>query len=135
MRRLALVAVTLGLTVLGAVTGTVGAFLQGYSFELGGTGVPVGILLALLATLAAFVHARAVTGSRLGVLGPGIGWVVAVLVLSTRRPEGDLVVPATVPGYVYLLGGAVAVGLVVAFPFGVPGAAAAMRARPPAPSP
>lgn len=132
MRRVGLVLATLALTVAGAGVGVVGAFLQGRSVEIGGVGLPVGILLALCATVAVFVLAGAAVGNRLGVVGPGIGWVVAVLMLATRRPEGDLVLPATATGYAYLLGGAIAVGLVVAFPFGVPGAGAALRMRPPA---
>jgi len=46
-----------------------------------------------------------------------IGWLVAVLVLASRRPEGDLVVPGSVAGYVWLLGGTLLAGVCVALPY------------------
>ena len=55
---------------------------------------------------------------RRGAAAAAVGWVLPVLVLSSRRPEGDLVVPATATGYAWLLGGfALAVaGVVLPYP-------------------
>ncbi len=72
---------------------------------------------------ALLVLPAAVAGAGAGVLGrPGaaaaaIGWLVAVLVLASRRPEGDLVVPGSVAGYVWLLGGTLLAGVCVALPY------------------
>ena len=54
-----------------------------------------------------FVALRAAAGPA-GRRGRRVGWLVAVLVLASRRPEGDLVVPGPVAGYVWLLGGTAA---------------------------
>ncbi len=34
------------------------------------------------------------------------GWVVGVLVFLTNRAEGDVIIGANLPGYLYLFGGA-----------------------------
>jgi hypothetical protein len=34
--------------------------------------------------------------------------MIVLVVLASRRPEGDLVVTGTTPGYVYMIGGAAA---------------------------
>ena len=45
---------------------------------------------------------------RPGAAGPGIVWVVIALTLGSRRAEGDLIVPGSTAGLVFLLVGAVA---------------------------
>ena len=45
---------------------------------------------------------------RPGAIGPGVVWLVVALTLGSKRSEGDLIVPGTTPGLVYLLVGAVA---------------------------
>ena len=45
---------------------------------------------------------------RPGALVPGLVWLGVALTLGSKRAEGDLVVPGTVPGLVFLLCGAVA---------------------------
>ncbi|MFP5218287.1 MAG: hypothetical protein ACLGIG_00920 [Actinomycetes bacterium] len=63
--------------------------------------LPMGVLLALS-------RAASHSAGRAAVLAPGMVWLaLSWLVLATVRPEGDLVVPATLPGYGYLGGGLV----------------------------
>ena len=45
---------------------------------------------------------------RPGALVPGLLWLAIALTLGSKRAEGDLVVPGTVPGLVFLLVGALA---------------------------
>ena len=45
---------------------------------------------------------------RLGALGPGLLWLVVAFTLGSSRSEGDLIVPGTVVGLVFLLVGGVA---------------------------
>jgi hypothetical protein len=51
--------------------------------------------------------------SKLAALTPGLAWMVPTLVLSAERPEGDLVIAANAPGYVYIFGGTAVVLLAV----------------------
>jgi hypothetical protein len=44
------------------------------------------------------------------------GWVVALLLLSAPRPEGDLVVTGSLVGYAWLLGGLVVCAVGVGWP-------------------
>jgi hypothetical protein len=101
-----------------AMLGGFGAGLLG-SFAHADTsyGVPVGLLAGLGLSLAVFVTAGLTTRSRGPVAGAALGWVAVVLVLSVRRPEGDLVVPATLLGYVWLLGGTLLAGAAVSWPY------------------
>ena len=84
----------------GALAGLVGSFVH----PLDAAHLPVGLLIALALSGSVFVTARALLG-RPGAIVAAAGWLVAVLPFATQRPEGDLVVPATLAGYVWLLGG------------------------------
>ncbi len=95
------------LAVLGAVYGLVGAFVQDWTVS----GVPVAsiVLVAVLFALVRFAGWG--MGGRTGAVIPAFLWLVVVFVMSLQRPEGDLVVPATVAGDVYIIGGLLAAGL------------------------
>jgi hypothetical protein len=93
------IAAYLGLVVLGAVVGVAGALAQGGLF-------PGGLVLALLATAGLFIGGLRLTGTQLGVGAPALGWLVAVILLSLGRPEGDAVFSGGLGPLVYLLGGA-----------------------------
>lgn len=80
-------------------------------------GVPVGLLAGLGLSLAVFVTAGLATRSRGPVAAAAAGWVAVVLLLSLRRPEGDLVVPGTLLGYVWLLGGTLLAGAALSWPY------------------
>jgi hypothetical protein len=104
-------AVSVGVALLGFVVGVAGAFEHAEK-------PPVGLLVSLLAegsvAFAAGVHTR----SRFGAALPGLAWVGATLLGATERPEGDLVIAADVLGYAYLLGGLVLLGLLTLLPYG-----------------
>jgi hypothetical protein len=88
--------------VAGAVAGVLGSFVHPEEMA----GFPVGLLVALALSAGVFVTSGLLLGRR-GAAAAAIGWVAPVLLLSSRRPEGDLVVPATTTGYLWLLGGTV----------------------------
>ncbi|WP_251153240.1 DUF6113 family protein [Cellulosimicrobium sp. Marseille-Q4280] len=75
----------------------------------------LGLVLALLAVLAAGVLSRA-WGGYAGLLGYGIGWVVVVQLLSLSGPGGDVLVPSQVVGYVWIYGGLLVVALAAFLP-------------------
>jgi hypothetical protein len=92
------------LGVLGMVLGVIGSFE--FSWEAGS--VPVAALVLTAVNLAVFRSAGWAMESKLGAVVPAVFWLVVVLVLSSRRPEGDIVVTGTTPGYVFIFGGVVA---------------------------
>ena len=97
-----------------------GAFLV--PLKVGTIPVPVSVLLALVGNAALGWWGGRLYG-RLGAAGPGIVWLVVALSLSTQRREGDLVVPGSAMGLLFLLVGAVASAVAL-------GAARRRRARP-----
>jgi hypothetical protein len=87
-----------GAVLIGMVVGTLGTVMfQAVS--------PLGLILALAASLAAGLTARAWAGY--GTLAAyAIGWVVAVQVLSAKGPGGDVIVPGGhATSYVWVYGG------------------------------
>ncbi|MFF9895371.1 DUF6113 family protein [Streptomyces longispororuber] len=87
-----------GLFLVGAVVGVAGALVQGGWF-------PGGLLLALAGAAGAFHGGSRATGNRAGAVAPAAGWLVAVMLLTATRPEGDFVFGAGLGSYAYLLGG------------------------------
>ena len=88
----------LSMGLAGALVGVAGALVQGAWF-------PGGLLLALLAIAALCYGGARVTGARTGGVAPAAGWLVAVVLLTTARPEGDFLFATGLGSYVYLLGG------------------------------
>ncbi|MFF8842789.1 DUF6113 family protein [Streptomyces sp. NPDC015127] len=88
----------LGLALLGAVVGIAGSLVQGAL-------MPGGLVLALAATAALFYGALRVTGGQLGVAAAATGWLLAIVVLSVGRPEGDAMFASGIGPLVYMLGG------------------------------
>ncbi|NBE52482.1 DUF6113 family protein [Streptomyces boluensis] len=86
------------LVAVGAVAGAAGALVQAAWF-------PGGLALALLAAAGVCYGGSRATGTRSGGFAAGVGWLVAVILLTTSRPEGDFVFGAGTGSYVYLLGG------------------------------
>ncbi|MFD3519732.1 DUF6113 family protein [Streptomyces sp. NPDC058653] len=93
------IAAYVGLLILGVAVGTAGSLVQSGFF-------PGGLFLALLASGGLFYGGRTATGTAFGVGAPAAGWLIAVIVLSLGRPEGDGVFDAGLGPVVYLLGGA-----------------------------
>ncbi len=95
-------ALVLLLTVLLALWGS---FLV--PFRLGGTLVPVSLVIAVVGNVLVGRAGARVAGST-GAVVPGVLWVGLTLVLSGRRAEGDVVVPGTAVGLAFLVVGALA---------------------------
>ncbi len=98
----------LSLVALGAVLGTVGAFLNDVAPRVLGVGVPVGTVLAVVGNLGAGLLGSRGTGSRLGGGLPALGWFTVVGLLGTLRAEGDLVVTGDGRGVTFIVAGALA---------------------------
>jgi hypothetical protein len=91
-------ALYLGLFVLGLVVGAAGALLQGAWF-------PGGLLLALAGEAGLCLGGGWATGGRGGAIAPAAGWIIAVILLTATRPEGDFLFGAGGGSYLFLLGG------------------------------
>lgn len=87
-----------GLAVLGALIGIAGSLVQGAWF-------PGGLLLALLGTAGLFYGSLWATGTQIGVAAPAVGWLIAIVLLSIGRPEGDAMFTAGIGPLVFMLGG------------------------------
>ncbi|TDD77803.1 DUF6113 family protein [Actinomadura rubrisoli] len=98
------------LGLLGGVFGLLGSFAQDWT--TGGVPVASAVLVALVFGMVRLAGWG--MGGRLGAMVPAVVWGIAVFAMSMQRPEGDLVVPATLAGYVYIIGGMVAAVLAVA---------------------
>ncbi|GGW19319.1 DUF6113 family protein [Streptomyces capoamus] len=91
-------AALVGLFLLGALVGLAGALVQGGWF-------PGGLLLALAGAAGLFLGGAHATAGRGGAVAPAAGWIVAVVLLTTTRPEGDFLFGAGGGSYLFLLGG------------------------------
>ncbi|QTE00686.1 DUF6113 family protein [Streptomyces cyanogenus] len=91
-------AALVGLFLLGALVGIAGALVQAGWF-------PGGLLLALAGAAGLFLGGARATASRGGAVAPAAGWIVAVVLLTTARPEGDFLFGAGGGSYLFLLGG------------------------------
>jgi Family of unknown function (DUF6113) len=98
------------LAVAGALLGVLGSFLQG-----GGIGpVPVAAIVFSLLNLVAFRLSGWAMGAKLGAIVPSVAWLLVVIFLSSKRPEGDLVINSSVASYVFLIGGSIGAVIAVA---------------------
>ena len=100
--------------VVGAVAGLLGSYAQ--QLIAGSGRWPVGVLLALVLTAAAAAAVRAGLSARGGCAATALGWFGVVSLAASRCREGDLIVPGDVKGWVFLLGGALVLGLAIALP-------------------
>lgn len=116
--RVATLAAVPVLALAGVLLGTAGSFAQAIRLDVVGVKLPVGLVAVLAANAAVFLGGARLLGRRLGAAAPALGWFVAVLLLSSRRPEGDLVLPADAGSYAYLLLGTIVAGLAVGLPAG-----------------
>jgi hypothetical protein len=101
--------------VLAVLLALWGAFLV--PLRIGGVAVPVSCVLALVGN-ALLGRAGGRLLGRAGAAGPCVVWLAVVLALSFQRREGDLVVPTTLSGLLFLVVGMVTSALVLSF--GVP---------------
>lgn len=107
----------IGLVALGFLVGAGGSFLQAHTLGLG-VRWPSGALFAVLVLASVGLSAGLLARSRLGLGMVAAGWVISVLVFTAGRPEGDVIIAADLPGYLYLFGGVAALGVVSVVPFG-----------------
>ncbi|QKG21809.1 DUF6113 family protein [Actinomadura verrucosospora] len=98
------------LALLGGVFGLVGSYAQQWTAGK----VPVTSIVLVLLVYAMARLAGWGMGGKIGAAVPAVVWGVVVIVMSMQRAEGDLVVPGTLAGYVYIVGGMVAAGIAVA---------------------
>jgi hypothetical protein len=96
----------LGLLVLGALVGAAGALVQAGWF-------PGGLLLALAGEAGLCLGAARAAGTRAAGVASAAGWMIAVVLLTASRPEGDFLFAAGVGSYLFLLGG-IAVAVICA---------------------
>jgi len=103
--------------VLAVLLAVWGAFLV--PLRVGGTAVPVSWAVAVVGNGLLGWYGGQLLG-RAGAAGPGLLWLAVALTLGSKRGEGDLVVPGSTIGLVFLLVGAVtsAVAYGVASPGG-----------------
>jgi hypothetical protein len=100
------VAVGVLISVFAVGLALVEAFLV--PLRLGTVPLPISVLLAVAGNAGLTKLAVRQTGSiAWGVLQPVL-WLLVIIVLSVPRPEGDLVVPGSATGLVFLFAGAVA---------------------------
>lgn len=97
------------LLVLGALVGVYGAFY----YSLSVWGVPLGAIVAVVLNFVMCRAAGRMMRTRLSAVLPAVGWLVAVLLLSAKRSEGDLLITNTVGGYILLFGGSLAAAIAV----------------------
>ncbi|MER8008973.1 DUF6113 family protein [Streptomyces sp. NPDC094149] len=88
----------LGLFLLGAVVGAAGSLVQAGWF-------PGGLLLALAGEAGLCLGGGWAVRGRGGAVAPAAGWIVAVILLTASRPEGDFLFGAGGGSYLFLLGG------------------------------
>jgi hypothetical protein len=76
--------------------------------RIGSVPVPIVVPLAMAGNILLARLAGRWTGSVAGAAVPPVLWLVVVVVLALPRAEGDLIVPGTLTGLVFLFAGAVA---------------------------
>ncbi|WP_129840710.1 DUF6113 family protein [Streptomyces sp. RFCAC02] len=94
------IAVHVALALLGVLAGIAGSLVQG-------GWLPFGLILALAGTAGLFWGAALLTRSRAGAGIAAAGWALAVLLLTSTRPQGDFIFASGASSYVFLLGGMV----------------------------
>jgi LmbE family N-acetylglucosaminyl deacetylase len=100
----------------GVVFGTLGTIAHQTTVVIADVTVPVGLILALVASGTLMLGLRLVVGDRLIVLLAGIGLVATVFVLSLRSTGGSVLVPEGLYGTVWSMAPALFAALVIAWP-------------------
>ncbi|MFI0353444.1 DUF6113 family protein [Actinomadura sp. 9N407] len=92
------------LGLLGALLGLLGSFA--HTWTVGA--VPVAGIALIAANFAVVRLAGWGMGGRLGAAVPMLCWSAVAVLMSVRRSEGDLIIPGTDAGYLFIVGGLVA---------------------------
>ncbi len=93
---------------IGVELGLIGAFLALEVLHLSAVAVPVGPVVAVIGNVATGLWAVRITGNRTAAAAPALGWLISVLLLSSSRGEGDVVITNSGRGVAFLLLGAAA---------------------------
>lgn len=99
----------------GVLLGLFGVFAVPAGPRLGTVLLSYGVGLAAVGNSAVALLVRWLAGTRLGAAVVLFGWVPTVVWLGAARPEGDLLLPATTLGYLFLAIGALAPVAVAVF--------------------
>ncbi|HEY6746010.1 MAG TPA: hypothetical protein VI357_09855 [Mycobacteriales bacterium] len=75
--------------------------------RIGSVPFPIAVPLAMAGNIVLARRAGRWTGSAAGAAVPPVLWLAVVIVLALPRAEGDLIVPGTLTGLVFLFAGAV----------------------------
>ncbi len=99
----------------GVLLGLFGVFSVPAGPRVGTVLLSLGVVLAVVGNSAVALFVRWLVGTRLGATVVLLGWVPTVVWLGTAQPEGDLLLPATTTGYLFLGVGALAPVAVAVF--------------------
>jgi hypothetical protein len=99
------------LVLLAFFVGVAGSFVQAMDAYVGDVRLPWGVVLAIGATAALVLLARATTSSRWSVGLVAAGWLAGVIPFTFHRPEGDLVIQSGMTGLLFLVAGVVVAGV------------------------
>jgi hypothetical protein len=118
--RILTVAAVAALTLASAVLAVIGAFYSLYKPHIVHVPVPVGVLIAVVGNLAIGLLGAFALRTRSVPAITGFVWLVVAFVLSSRRPEGDLIVTGSGLGVAFLFLGAIAASVAIAIGPGSP---------------
>jgi hypothetical protein len=96
------------LTLVSAVVAICAGLVSRSAWRPNGVTVPWGLALALGGSVSLVVVTRVIAGRRPGLLAAG-GWLLGVAVVLFWHPGGDYLFANDGPGYLFLLGGTIAV--------------------------
>lgn len=96
----------IGLFALGVVVAVSGTAVSLATIRAVGVSWPAGLIFVLLVTGLLFRLGRQLL-ARTGAFAAAIGWVLGIAALLWPRPEGDVLIPGSWTGVVFLGGGVV----------------------------
>jgi len=114
MGRALLATTVAAICVLAFVLAVIGSFLSPAVWHPLSVPFPVGSAVAVVSNIAIGVLGVRGAGSRLAPTLTALIWLGVALLLGSQRAEGDLIVPGTWPGVVYLFAGTAAAAVPIA---------------------
>jgi hypothetical protein len=98
--------------VVGAAYGLAGTIAHAYRIGW----FPLGLVLAIIGSIALLVAIRVLTADRWAALAAGAGMIIATLVFSGKGPGGSVIVPQTELAAVWTIAVPILVAVVVVWP-------------------
>lgn len=102
--------------LVGAIYGTVGTVAHQNVVSIGGTDLPVGLVLAVLGSLALLLGFRLLFDDRLAVLCAAIGLVGMIALFSLASPGGSILIPQGLIGLFWSVAPVLIATIIVAWP-------------------